>query len=159
MHTYIMHLRHTSVKLFKLMNLIKCLFNNFTISKLFVFVNACSSFQRFIWLYTASCLCIWCLSGVFSCFHCTYVCNRWTIVTRPGLETRAFRWPCEHSTTELPSHPVISPTTFHIKPTPVTCVILYTWYIVLLHLVTLVYLLSGETMLIWSNISTEGDLS
>ena len=26
------------------------------------------------------------------------------------LEPRAFRWLCEHSTTELPSHPVISPT-------------------------------------------------
>ena len=41
-------------------------------------------------------------------------------MARPGLEPRAFRWPCEHSTTELPSHPAISPTTFHLNPTPVT---------------------------------------
>ena len=33
------------------------------------------------------------------------------------LDPRAFRWPCEHSTTELPSHPVISATTFHLNPT------------------------------------------
>ena len=45
------------------------------------------------------------------------MCNKWTIVARPGLEHRAFCWPCEHSTTELPSHPVISPTTVHLKPT------------------------------------------
>jgi len=25
-----------------------------------------------------------------------------------------------NTTTELPSHPVLSPTTFHLKPTPVT---------------------------------------
>ena len=36
------------------------------------------------------------------------------------LEPRAFCWPCKHSTTELPSHPVISPTTFHLNPTLVT---------------------------------------
>ena len=38
-------------------------------------------------------------------------------MTRPGHEDRAFRWSCEHSTTELLSHPVISPTTFHLTPT------------------------------------------
>ena len=41
------------------------------------------------------------------------ICNRWKV----WLEPRAFRWPCEHSTTELPSHPVISATTFHLNPT------------------------------------------
>ena len=44
------------------------------------------------------------------------ICNRWNIVARPGLEPRAFRWPCEYTTTELPSHPVISPTSFHLNP-------------------------------------------
>ena len=39
-------------------------------------------------------------------------------MARPGLEPRAC--PCEHSTTELPSHPVISPTILHLKSTPVT---------------------------------------
>ena len=34
-----------------------------------------------------------------------------------GSKPRAFHWPCEHSTTDLPSHPVISPTTFHLNPT------------------------------------------
>ena len=34
--------------------------------------------------------------------------------------TRASRRLCEHSTTELPSHPVISPTTFHLNPTQFT---------------------------------------
>ena len=48
------------------------------------------------------------------------ICNRWKIGAQPELEPRAFRWPCEHSITELPSHAVISPTTFHLKPTPVT---------------------------------------
>ena len=46
-----------------------------------------------------------------------FTCNRWKIVARPGLEPRVFRWPCEHSTTELLSRPVISPTTFHLNPT------------------------------------------
>ena len=49
-----------------------------------------------------------------------YFSNRWTSVARPGLETRVFHWPCEHSSTELPSQPVISPIPFHLKPTPVT---------------------------------------
>ena len=49
-----------------------------------------------------------------------WMCNRWTIVAWPGLEPRVFCWPCEHSTFELPSHPVISPTTVHLQPTPVT---------------------------------------
>jgi len=44
------------------------------------------------------------------------ICSRWQNVARP----RAFRWPCGHVTTELPSHPVISLTTLHLKPTPVT---------------------------------------
>ena len=35
---------------------------------------------------------------------------------------RAFHWQCEHSTTELPSHPVISQTSFHLKSTPVTVI-------------------------------------
>ena len=51
-----------------------------------------------------------------------FYCNRWKIVARPGLEPRAFRWQCEHSTTELRSHPVISPTILHLKPTPVTLI-------------------------------------
>ena len=52
-------------------------------------------------------------------------CNRWKIVTRPGsnpgpLYSGFFMLGAicnEHSTTELPSHPVISPTTFHLNPT------------------------------------------
>ena len=45
------------------------------------------------------------------------VCNRWKSGAGPGLEPRVFRWACDDSTTELPSHPVISPTTFHLNPT------------------------------------------
>ena len=45
------------------------------------------------------------------------ICNRWKSVARPGLEPRAFRRPCEHATTELPSHPMISSTTFYLNPT------------------------------------------
>ena len=41
-------------------------------------------------------------------------------LARPGLKPRVFRWPWEHSTTELPRHPVIWPTTFHLHPTLVT---------------------------------------
>ena len=36
------------------------------------------------------------------------------------LNARAFRLWCEHCTTDLPSHSVISPTTFHLKHTPIT---------------------------------------
>ena len=57
------------------------------------------------------------------------ICNRWKIVARPGLEPRAFCWPCEHSTTELPSHPVISTTILHLKPTPVTLIYLFCLYV------------------------------
>ena len=39
----------------------------------------------------------------------------------PGLKPRTLGLPCEHSTVELPRHLVISPTTFHLKPNPVTC--------------------------------------
>ena len=53
------------------------------------------------------------------------ICNRWKIEARPGLEPRGFRWRCKRSTTELPNHPVISPTILHLKPTPVTYVWLY----------------------------------
>lgn len=42
------------------------------------------------------------------------------VVARPGLEPRASHILCEHSTTELPSQPVTSPTTLHHKPNPVT---------------------------------------
>ena len=38
------------------------------------------------------------------------------------LKPRAFRWPYKYSTTELPRHPVISPTTFPLKPTLVTII-------------------------------------
>ena len=41
-------------------------------------------------------------------------------VARPGLKSRTFRWPCEHSTTELPSHPAISPTNFPLNRTPIS---------------------------------------
>ena len=58
------------------------------------------------------------ITFTFSCV--TDICTRWKYVARPWLEPRAFRWPCEHSTTELPSYPVISPTILHLKPTPVT---------------------------------------
>ena len=46
-------------------------------------------------------------------------CNRWKIVARPGLEPRAFRWPCKHYhwATEPP---VISSPTFHLNSTLVT---------------------------------------
>ena len=37
-------------------------------------------------------------------------------MARRRLEPKAFRWQCEYSTTELPSHPVISPTTFRHNP-------------------------------------------
>ena len=47
---------------------------------------------------------------------------RWKIVAQWRLKPRAFRWPYKYSTTELPSHPVISPTTFHLKPTLVTII-------------------------------------
>ena len=45
------------------------------------------------------------------------MCNRWKVVARLGLEPRVFCGLCEHSTTELPSHLVISPTTFHLNTT------------------------------------------
>ena len=37
-------------------------------------------------------------------------CNSWKVLARP-----AFPWLCKLSTTELPCHPVISPTTFHLN--------------------------------------------
>ena len=46
------------------------------------------------------------------------ICKSWFFLARPLLKPRAFRWPWEHSTTELPRHPVIWPTTFHLNPTP-----------------------------------------
>ena len=53
-------------------------------------------------------------------FYVEAISNRWKIVARPGLEPRVFHWPCEHSTTELPSQTVISPTILHLTATPVT---------------------------------------
>ena len=43
--------------------------------------------------------------------------NRWKVVAWLGPEPRAFRWLCKQSTSELPSNPVITPTTFHLNPT------------------------------------------
>ena len=37
---------------------------------------------------------------------------------RPGLEPRASGLPCQHSTTELPSHTVQTPSIFHQVPVP-----------------------------------------
>jgi len=45
----------------------------------------------------------------------SWTCNRCKSVARPELDLRAFRWPCKNFTTELPSHPVISTTTFNLK--------------------------------------------
>ena len=49
-------------------------------------------------------------------------------MAQQGLEPRVFRWPCKHSTTELPSHPVISPTTFRLNPTRLHMVNCWTRY-------------------------------
>ena len=49
--------------------------------------------------------------------HSNAICDRWKVIAQPGHEPRAFSLLCEHSTTELLSHPVISPTTFHLTPT------------------------------------------
>ena len=60
----------------------------------------------------------------------TFAVRKCQIIKSQAFETQyyghaaePFRWPCEHSTTDLwspMSHPVISPTTVHLKPTPVT---------------------------------------
>ena len=44
------------------------------------------------------------------------MCNRWKIVARPGLEPRAFRWPCKHYqwACEPPGHLTNN---FHLNPT------------------------------------------
>ena len=40
------------------------------------------------------------------------MCNRWK-KKYGSTRTRTQGWPCKHRTTELPSHPVISPTAFN----------------------------------------------
>ena len=48
---------------------------------------------------------------------CICLCNKWKVVARPALKPFADR---ANTTTELPSHSIIPPTTLHIKPTLVT---------------------------------------